>query len=146
MKQLLKIKRQSLDDGDGFLHYEIALSNGDSAAALDFYGYDDQFEDFGEQLKNFPLTGKSSVRLQIGENSSEWSYYMLLEVFCYQPNGASAILVDIKNHLEAPYSCDCKFYILTMPAELNRLGALLSGWNPREKPVINWPSSNQTED
>jgi hypothetical protein len=142
MTSNLKLKRLSIDDGDGLLHFQISLSNGDAAATLDFYGYDDEFIEFGEQLRNFPQLIDSTVTYQMGEDTEQWAYYLLLEAFCYEANGSSALRVRVKNHLKEPYNCDSSFCILMMPAELNRLGGGLSNWNSREDIEFVWPPLN----
>lgn len=129
---MIKIKVIRWDDGDGLLQYSIALSNGETATELAVYGYDDMFKQFGQELADFPQNIESRVKFcPIGDDDTKWDY-LQMEVFCYAPNGESAIRVQVRNGYKAPYYYRCEFFILVVPAILNRLGQQLKSWNPRE--------------
>ena len=131
----------SLGDGDDFLSYRLTLSNGETTTSFDFYGYDDEFQDFAEQLSSFPRSSSQAVTHQIGNDDPEWAYFLELEVFCYEPTGASAIRARSWSGRPAPYYQRFEFFILTLPADLNRLGQVLSGWNPLEESEITWSAT-----
>jgi hypothetical protein len=85
MKQGIKIKVIREPDDDGLYKYQINLSNGHTFASLDFYGYGDNFKQFGEGLLNFPKGTKDIVAYELGEDKTngqmKWAYYMLLKYF-----------------------------------------------------------------
>ena len=133
-----RVKVLDLGDDDELLYYQIYLSNGWQSTTLEFYAYDDAFVEFGSELVDFPRSIDSKLALQVGKDNSEWAYYLLLEVFCYEPNGASLISVKVKNFGKPPISHSCEFYITSIPAALNRLGRGLKGWNPKNTKEYNW--------
>ena len=129
---IIKIGVIGWDDGDGLLHYNITLSNGETTTELSMYGYDDMFKPFGQELADFPQNIESRVKLNsIDDDDLTWDY-LQLEVFCYAPNGASAIRIQVRNGYAVPHYHRCEFFVLTEPAALNRLGQQLKSWNPRE--------------
>jgi hypothetical protein len=138
MTSEFRIKVLDLGDDDGLLYYQIYLSDGWQSTTLEFYSYDDAFTEFGGELIDFPKSIESRLAFQVGEDDSKWAYYLLLEVYCNQPNGASLISVKVKNFGEPPSYHSCEFYISSIPAALNRLGQGLKGWKPRETKEYNW--------
>lgn len=128
-------------DGDGFLSYRLTLSNGETTTSFAFYGYDDEFRDFAQQLDSFPRSSTQVVTHQVGKDDPEWAYFLKLEVFCYEPNGASAIRVRGWSGEPAPYYHRFEFFILTLPADLNRLGRGLSSWPPLDEVEFTWSAT-----
>ncbi len=78
------------------------------------------------------------MKYELGEIGKRWAYYILLDVFCYENNGNSAIHVIINNNGERPYTNKNEFYITTVPASLNKFGQLLYDWNPLTEKEILW--------
>ena len=138
MNPAFKIKVLDLGDDDRLLHYQIHLSDGWQSTTLKFYSYDDAFTKFGSELVDFPKSIDSKLTFRVGEDDNMWAYYLLLEVYCHQPNGASLIRVKVKNFCEPPFCHSCEFYISSIPAALNRLGQGLKTWKPRETKVYKW--------
>ncbi|MCI1186837.1 hypothetical protein MON38_05355 [Hymenobacter sp. DH14] len=131
--EMIRIKVIGWDDGDGLLQYNVALSNGETATELSVYGYDDMFKQFGQELADFPQNIESRIKFcPMEDDDSKWANYLQFEVFCYAPNGAAAMRVQVRDGYETPYYYRCEFFILTVPATLNRLGEQLKRWNPRE--------------
>ena len=118
----IKLKVINLDDGDGFIHFEISISNEQTKTEFEFYNYDDAFKVFGEKLCGFPTKTTDRIDFQIGEEDRKWTYYLFLEVYCYEPNGQSVIKVIVDNHGSEPYYERNEFSIRTLPAPLNKFG------------------------
>jgi hypothetical protein len=137
LKQEIKISVLSIDEGDHTIQFQIGVSNGISSTSQDFYGYADNFKEFASGLLLFPKTITDNVKYELGESGERWANYILLEVFCHEKNGHSAIHVVVDNNGKRPYTNKSEFYITTVPASINKLGQLLSDWNPaREKEII----------
>jgi len=138
MRPGINFKCLDTGDGDGFLRYQILFSNGETSTSFTFYGYEDVFQEFAVQLISFPQTSSQTLTFGVGEDDPKWAYYLQLDVFCYQPNGDSALRVKCWMNEETPYYQRCEFFILTLPAALNRLGQGLSNWNPQETDLFSW--------
>lgn len=138
MESAINIKVINVYEDDGSIQYDITFSNGQTHTDLDFYGYYDTFQKFGERLVNYPQHIHDKVKLEIGSEDKRSAYHILLEVFCYEPNGKSAIKIIVDNHAIIPYFQRCEFYILSEPANLNRLGQGLKMWNPLEEKEYKW--------
>ena len=138
MDSAINLKVLALDDGDGFIHYEIRVSNGQTKTELDFYDSIDTFQKFGEKLSDFPQKITDQITFQVGEDDIEWAFFLNLKVYCYEPDGKSAVRVITDNHRDEPYLEKSEFSIRTLPASLNRLGQGLKNWNPRIDSEFNW--------
>ena len=136
MSQTIRIKALNVEDDE--IQFEIIVSNGISTSSLDFYAYFDEFIDFGNKLKQFPKDITDEVQYELGEQDPKWAYYMQLKAYCYQSNGHSAIDVVIDNHGAKPYQNQASFSLTTLPASINKLGELLSTWNPKNDKEIEW--------
>ena len=147
MRPGLQFTLLSPGDGDGFLSYRLTLSNGLTTTSFEFYGYDDEFRDFAKQLENYPRSSSQVVTHQVGNDDPEWAYFLHLEVFCYEPNGASAIRIRgwsgkrTSYHQQVPNYQQFEFFIPTLPADLNRLGQRLSSWNPLDEAELTWSAT-----
>jgi hypothetical protein len=138
LKQEVKLSVLNIDEGDDSIQFHIEISNGITFASLDFYGYADNFKEFAGKLLSFPKTIKDNVKYELGEVGERWAYYILLDVFCYESNGHSAVHVVVDNNGKRPYTNKSEFYISTVPASLNRFGQLLYSWNPLTEKEILW--------
>lgn len=138
LKQEIKISVISIDEGDDTIQFQIEISNGIISASQDFYGYADIFTEFASGLLSFPKTINDKVKYELGEVGERWAYYILLDVFCYETNGHSAIHVILDNNGKRPYTNKSEFYITTVPASLNKFGQLLKDWNPITEKEIKW--------
>jgi hypothetical protein len=137
-KKEIKISVLHIDSGDGIINFQISISNGISSTSQDFYGYDDEFKSFATELITFPQAIDHKIKYELGEISEGSAYYILLEVFCHEPNGHSAIHVVLNNNAKRPFTNNGEFYITTAPASLNKLGTLLGNWNPLETKEFIW--------
>ena len=100
-----------------------------------------EFKAFAEQLSSFPQSVNQIVCDQIGSDDVDWTYFLQLEVSCYEPNGNSAIRIRGWTGKQIPYYQRFEFFIQTLPAALNRLGQTLRGWNPLERDEFTWFAS-----
>lgn len=138
LKQEIKISVLSFDEGDDTIQFQIEVTNGIISVSQDFYGYADNFKEFSTGLLSFPKTITDKVKYELGEIGERWAYYILLNVFCYENNGYSAIQVMLTNNGIRPYTNKSEFYIKTVPASLNKFGQLLKDWNPMTEKEITW--------
>ncbi|WP_426062284.1 hypothetical protein, partial [Hymenobacter sp. B1770] len=74
MRPGIEFKLLSPGDGDGFLSYHLTLSNGETTTSFGFYGYDDEFREFAQQLDSFPRSSSQIVTHQVGNDDPEWAY------------------------------------------------------------------------
>jgi hypothetical protein len=142
MRQGIKIKVIREPDDDGTFQFEINLANEETSTSLQFWGYGDTFKQFGERLTDFPMTIKDNVTYELGEDKNngqpKWAYYMLLNVFCFDSAGQSAIKVIVDNHQDIPSYQRSEFYIKAEPGSLNNLGQQLRSWNPETEKELDW--------
>jgi len=143
LKQEIKISVLDIDKGDDTIQFQVEVTNGISSASVDFYGYADNFKEFATGLLSFPKTINDTVKYELGEIGERWAYYILLDVFCYESNGHSAIHVIVDNNGKKPYTNKNEFYIRTVPASINHLGELLNDWNPTTEKEIKWTAEWQ---
>lgn len=146
MRQGIKIIVIREPDDDGLFEFEIKLTNGKTSTSLKFWGYWDNFKEFGDRLTEFPKTIKDNVIYELGEDKSngqvKWAYYMLLNVFCFDSAGQSAIKVIVDNHADVPSYQRSEFYIQSEAASINQLGQRLQNWNPESIKEIEWTAYN----
>lgn len=138
LEQKIKISVLNIEEGDDTIQFRIVVSNGISSTYQDFYGYADNFKEFATGLLSFPKSITDNVKYELGESGERWAYYILLDVFCHEKNGHSAIHVIVDNNGKRPYTNKSEFYITTVPASLNKLGQLLRDWNPTTEKEITW--------
>ena len=138
LKQEIKISVLSFDEGDDTIQFQIEVTNGIISASQDFYGYADNFKEFSTGLLSFPKSITDKAKYELGEIGERWAYYILLNVFCYESNGYSAIHVILTNNGIPPNTNKSEFYIKTVPASLNKFGQLLKDWNPMTEKEITW--------
>lgn len=139
MSSEIKITILNIDEDDNdFTKYKIYLSNGNVSVVLEFYEYLDCFKEFAEKLEIFPKDADDSITFQIGEDSEKYAYYMKLKVYCFEPNGNSAILIEVDNHDTNVDRIKSEFFIKTLPASLNKLGKILNNWNPKVESQVLW--------
>lgn len=122
---------------DDMIEFSVRVSNGETSCKLVFYGDDDIFLKFANELTNFPKNTNHSVKYETGnwENSG---HYFLLEVFCTAPNGKSAMKVIAKSFYQIPNAFESQFYIESEPANFNAFGNILKSWNPRIDKNLEW--------
>ncbi len=137
MEQTIKIIAPHFDDED-FGKYQLEICNTHCKSTLEFWGYDDLFREFGTALISFPKSINDTVIFQIGDEEKKADCFLLLKVFCYEPNGHSAIQVANDNKQNEPHHHRSLFYITTLPARLNELGKRLFEWNTKTEKEFNW--------
>lgn len=138
LEQRIKISLLAIDEGDDTIQFQVELTNGLNSTSIDFYGYADEFQDFANELCVFPKSIETEVKYELGEQGQKWAYYILLRVFCYENNGHTAIQIKIHNNRIEPHKSYSEFYILTVPASINKFGQKLKNWNPKIDKEIEW--------
>jgi hypothetical protein len=127
-----------LDRVDEVSEFILQASNSSCSASQQFYLQRDGFKDFGKELKGFPANIESCIKLEWGGLDSPWANYLLLDIFCYEPTGKSAIKVRMETHFVEPHYDKSEFFIICYPAALNILGERLFNWNPLEESTFEW--------
>ena len=120
-------------DDDQLFRFEINISNGQTVAALEFCGYADNFAQWASGLTDFPKAVRDKVTYELGEvdkGELKCGYYLLLEAFCYDATGQSAIRVKVDKKFEIPAYESHEFFIKSEPASINKLGQGLIKLNP----------------
>lgn len=138
MKTEIKIKVLRIDQGDDTFHFQGFFSNEFCSTTLEFYGYSDEFQEFANQLVEFPTSVKDKVTFERGEKGDIWAYYLLIEAYCIESNGRSALKIEATNNGPESSHYESKFEIESEPASLNRLGNRLRAWNPVEDEDFEW--------
>lgn len=138
MTKEIRIKVVGVDQNDGYIKYEIYFNNGFCAVTLEFYGYPDEFKEFSIQLIDFPKTASDKAIYELGEKGNQWAYHLLIQAYCVESNGRSAIKVESTNNGVGPGFHDCKFEIESEVASINRLGTGLKNWNPLDQEQFVW--------
>ena len=138
LEQRIKISSLAIDEGDYTIQFQIELTNGVNSTSIDFYGYAVEFQDFANELCSFPKSIDTEIKYELGEQGEKWAYYILLRVFCYENNGHTAFQIKIDNNRIEPHKSNSEFYILTVPASINKLGQKLKNWNPKDEKEIKW--------
>ncbi len=126
MKPGITIKAIEVDDYD--VRYSVAFTNGITSTGIQFYGDDETFSDLAKDLISFPKSISDVISFQIGEDTEDFAYYLLLKVYCFQANGVSAIEIIMDDHGITPYRNKTHFFITATPASLNQLGNDLANW------------------
>lgn len=134
--QRITFKNISVDEDMGA--FQIKLNSYDCSTTVEFYGYAHEFTRLGEELAAFPQTLESVVLYESGKNDLGQISYCSLKFFCYERNGHSAIQIVTQNRKVAPYTINSEFYILTVPASINKLGNMLKSWNPLVDRSLAW--------
>jgi len=138
MTKEIKIRVLGIDKEEGYIKYEIYFNNGYCASTLEFYAYSDEFQEFSLSLIDFPKSIKDKVIYELGERGNNWRYYLLIQVYCVEPTGRSALkIISTKNGVGID-SHDCKFEIESEVASINKLGIGLKNWNPMKQKQFVW--------
>lgn len=133
-KQNINIQVLYIEDEEA--KFRLFANNGNTSSSIDFFGYTDSFKEFGRQLRNFPSSSKEYVSYELGDVKEDWAYYLLIKVFCYKPNGATAIQIKIDTKEEIPDLIESNFYLKSMPSCINKLGRQLENWNPNKDSIF----------
>ena len=138
MKPEIRINVLQIDKWDDTIHFQGFFSSDICSTTLEFYGYSDEFQDFANRLTEFPKSAKDKAAYELGEKGDKWAYYLLIEAYCIEVNGRSALKIEATNNGIGPAYHESKFEIESEPASLNRLGNRLKNWNPIEEKTFQW--------
>ena len=133
MKRQLKISAISVD-WDDEVYFEVEANNSNCGSNLLFYGESSEFIDFGNELINFPNSVSHKVAYESGSN--ETYGYLLIEAYCYDPNGHTALRIITRNGSVGPQSYNAEFSILLGAADINRLGGKLVNWDIKDQRTL----------
>jgi hypothetical protein len=132
------ISALNIDDED--IQFQVRIENYYCKTSLDFYGYADDFKEFGHKLSEFPKSISDTVAFQIGEDDRKWAYYMFIKAFCYDALGHTALRIVVDNFGDNVYGHRSEFSINSEAASINLLGQILMNWNPHVTKEIIWES------
>jgi len=124
-----------MPDWDDISLFEIVASSDDWQASLRFWGYADFVKNFAKQLISFSGQKNDSAVYKIGNE-------LLIRAYCYDgAGGHPAIEIVINNNLEEPELRTARFSLLSEVSQINVLGKLLSGWDPKIETEIVWETN-----
>jgi len=141
MTKEIRINVVGIDQEDGYIKYEIYFNNGFCASTLEFFGYPDEFKEFSIDLIDFPKSTDDKVIYELGEKENQWAYHLLIQAYCVEPNGRSAIKIESTKNGTGLDFHDCKFELESEVASINRLGTGLKNWNPLDQEQFIWQSN-----
>jgi hypothetical protein len=138
MKGFIKLSVLEIDGDD--IQFEIEVQSNCCKTTLDFYGHADLFEGFGRNLMQFPKNIADKVSFQLGEDESSWAYYLMIEAFCFDSSGHSALKILVDNKGEMISSHRSEFALRSEAASINSFGKMLLDWKPLEVKEVIWES------
>ena len=119
--------------------FDITVRKGDFSIRAYLWDEPQAFERFGEKLAAFPSSQTDTVELQVGTiKPGRGQDYLLLQAYCYDANGHTALKVVMHNNKPEPHEHMIEFSIPAEVAALNKLGRMLQNWTPKTKIEINW--------
>jgi hypothetical protein len=121
-----------------YLHIELRASNGSTCGTQEFYCRSGELEAFGRQLRSFPASVASEVRLEIGKRDAGWAHFVLVRAYVYDDAGHTALEIEVMNQFEKPHAQAAQFSIVCEAASLNRLGKELLAWCENRKNPLEW--------
>ncbi|MFN8296997.1 MAG: hypothetical protein U0T69_12430 [Chitinophagales bacterium] len=134
----IKIKVISFDNNDDLFFSQIMFNNGICSTRFEFYHYADEFKMLGNELISFPKNINHKINFEKGKNDENHWNYLLLNIFCHEINGESTISVFSKQNGSVENKFCCEFNIRCYPADINKLGKLLTNWNPNINNELLW--------
>lgn len=134
----IKISVLDIDNED--IQFQVEIENYYCKTSLDFYGYADDFKEFGHRLTEFPRSITDTVVFQLGEDDRKWAYYMFIKAFCYDASGHTALRIVVDNLGDSVNGHRSEFSITSEAASINMLGQILLTWNPLVTKEIIWDS------
>jgi hypothetical protein len=132
-----QIKFVASVDYDGDVRFDVTISKGKIETHSHFYADVDTWKQFGEQLTTFP---KNVADKEVFDASYNGPYRdsLLLEAYCYNTQGHTAVRVSADNNEPPPNRCQLDFSIPAEAASINRLGQLLLNWQVENDSEIIW--------
>jgi hypothetical protein len=121
-------------DWDDEVYFEVEANNSNCGSSLLFYGEVDEFVQFGNNLVSFPNSISDRVIYESG--SSETYNHLLIEAYCYDPNGHTAFRITMRNGSIEPQSYSAEFSITLEAAGINNLGRKLASWDVKNQRVL----------
>nr|WP_299345163.1 hypothetical protein [Allomuricauda sp.] len=135
---MIKIQVLSIDDGDDLIHYHFFADNGICSVGIEFYGYDDEFQNFASGLTKFPENIDDQIVFERGMKDDKYASYLKIKAYCYLKNGPSALSIDAWNNGDEQTKFEVKFILKAEPASLNKFGVALKNRNPKNHNEFVW--------
>ncbi|CCH52916.1 hypothetical protein BN8_01959 [Fibrisoma limi BUZ 3] len=121
--------------------FEVSLTNGIYEVMVPLFSIDN-LKTFGHRLIDFPRSVKDVVVFQEGQDKGDWSGYLNVQVFCFDPNGQVAINVAAQVKDDDVRSYRSTFTLVCEAAAVNRLGIKLTNWRPDVDRKFVWRSTD----
>ena len=137
----ISLKRLWTDD-DTMIQVKLSARSADFGAALDFYVYPKQLNEFGERLQTFQTRSDDVVEFEYGAPENFYSF-LRLRVMVLDGSGRSAIEIAFDTRRKPPEKAEGRFYLVCYPATINQLGQGLVHWsqNPEVEFRYEWPDA-----
>ena len=122
----------------GWGDFDLEITQAEIRAHSHFSGETGGWQLFGQQLQGFPshLTSRVALETRVSEPSIHG--YLLLEAYCYDAMGHTALRVIADNMEQEPFRQRMEFSIPAEVASLNKLGQLLANWQVADNTEVQW--------
>ncbi|SDY09378.1 hypothetical protein [Hymenobacter psychrophilus] len=117
----------------GWAIFDLTISQAEIKVHSHLSGDTDMWQTFGQQLQSFPQHAAARIIFE-----SQLENYLLLEAYCYDAMGHTALRVVTDNKAEDPHRRRSEFSLPAEVASLNHLGRLLANWQVADNTVILW--------
>ncbi|MBM0744339.1 hypothetical protein JOY44_22455 [Phormidium sp. CLA17] len=122
----ISLKRLLYDDSAW--RVEISASNGYFSGVQDFYTEPEDLDALGADFYKFPHSIQDEVRLELGDRTGKWAYFVLVRAFLFDSVGHAAIEFAVDNNATSLDHAQTSFFIRTEVSAINNLGQQLQAW------------------
>ncbi|HEX3656343.1 MAG TPA: hypothetical protein VHV55_11075 [Pirellulales bacterium] len=122
------------------LNLRIKASNGRTCGELEYYCNVSGLKEFGKQLADFHGGRGEEVNYELGSEAPQdrFAFYLNLAAKAVDSSGHSALFICFNNNAAGADREVSRFAIKANPADINRLGALLSGFADLQHRRLDW--------
>lgn len=139
LKPFIRITRYPYEE-PYHVNLVVAASNGRQQGELEIYCNAEDLAVFARKLQGFPKQKEDTALWELGSERSEdrFGFHFRIHVFQVRLNGQCAIELRFCNNEEPPYREVIEFSINALPADLDRLAAMLKQFSRLEDRVLEW--------
>ena len=122
------------------LNLRIEASNGRVTGELEYYCNATDLKELGKKLTDFLGQRGEEITYELGSEAPEdrFAFYLSLRVKPLDSCGHSALLIHFNNNAADPDHEVSRFSIKVDPADINRLGRLLTGFGDLQHRRLDW--------
>jgi hypothetical protein len=117
----LRVEALPYDEED-VLNILISASSFGYSGRVEIYVRPTTLSEFGIDLLNFPVDIHHKVQFEIGNNTGEWAYHLILRAQVIDNVGHSVLFVHMQSFVGVLENALAEFYILSEAASINALG------------------------